>query len=97
MTGDIHAFMKQPCNAHFVFANLVQHQVMFCGKTAAARKPILARLTQLGVGSESPQATAELGGIPVHLPFSPLFKGILKNIREVECGQFRENDGKISP
>jgi hypothetical protein len=26
-----------------------------------------------------------------------LFEGILKNIREVERGQFRENDCKISP
>lgn len=97
MMGDIHPFMKQPCNAHFVFSNLVQHQVMFCGKTAAARKPILARFTQLWIDGELPQATVELGGIPVHLPFSPLFKGILKNIREVECGQFRENDCTISP
>lgn len=97
MTGDIHPFMKKPCNAHFVFSNLVQHKVMFCGKTAAARKPILARLTQLWVGSESPQATAELGGIPVHLPFSPLFEGILENIGEIERGQFRKNNCKISP
>ena len=97
MTGDIHPFMKKPCNAHFVFYNRVQDQVIFYRETAAGRIPILTRFTQLWIDGELPQATVELGGIQVHLPFSPLFKGILKNIREVECGQFRENDCKISP
>ena len=97
MTWDIHPFMKEPCNTHFVFYNRIQREVMFDGETAAARKPILTRLTQLWIGSELPHATVELGGIQIHLPFSPLFEGILKNIREVERGQFRENDCKISP
>lgn len=70
---------------------------MFDGKTAAARIPILTQLTQSGVGSELPQAPVELGSIRVHLPLTPLLEGVLKNIREVERGQFRKNDSKISP
>ncbi len=88
MTWDIHPFMKEPCNTHFVLYNRVQDKVMFDGETAAARKPILTRPTQLWIDGELPQATVELGGIQVHLPFAPLFEGILKNIREVECGEF---------
>jgi len=97
MTWDIHPFMKNPCNAHFVRDNRVQHKVMFYGETAAARIPILTWFTQLWIEGELLQATVELGGIQIHLPFSPLFEGILKDIREVERGQFRENDCKISP
>lgn len=97
MTWDIHPFMKKPCNAYFVCDNRVQDKVMFYGETAAARIPILTRFTQLWIDGELPQATVELGGIHVHLPFSPLFEGILKKIREVERGQFRENDCRISP
>lgn len=97
MTWDIHSLMKNPCNAHFVCDNRVQDSVMFYGETAAARIPILTRFTQLWVDSELPQTTVERGGIQVHLPFAPLFEGILKDIREVERGQFRENDSKISP
>ncbi len=97
MTWDIHPFMKNPCNAHFVCDNRVQDQVMFYGETAAARIPILTRFTQLWIDGELPQTTVELGGIQVHLPFAPLFEGILKDIREVERGQFRKNDSTISP
>lgn len=70
---------------------------MFYGETAAAGIPILTRLTQLWIDGELPQATVELDGIDIHLPFALLFEGILKNIREVQRGQFRENDCTISP
>ncbi len=88
MAWNIHPFMKEPCNAYFVFDNRVHHEVMFYRETTAARIPILARFTQLRVGGKLPQATVELGGIQVHLPFAPLFEGILKNVGEVEGGQF---------
>lgn len=97
MAWDIHPVMKKPCNAHFVFYNRVQHEMTLYGETAATRIPILARLTKLWIDGELPQATTELGGIQVHLPFAPLFEGILKNIREVERSQLRKNDYKISP
>lgn len=97
MTWDIHPFMKEPCNTHFVFHNCVHHEMMFYRETTAARIPILTWLTQLWIGSELSQATVELSGIQVHLPFAPLFEGILKNVREIERGQFRENDCTISP
>jgi len=97
MTWDIHPFMNKSCNAYFVCDDRVQDKVMFYGETAAAGIPILTRITQLWIDGELLQATVELGGIDIHLPFSPLFEGILKNIREVERGQFRENDCKISP
>ena len=87
MTWDIHPFMDKPCNTHLVFYHRVQHKVTFYWETAAAWIPILTRLTQLWIDGELPQATVEPGGIQVHLPFAPLFKGILKNVREVECGQ----------
>jgi len=97
MAWDIHPFMEKPCNAHFVCDNRIQDKVMFDGETAAARIPILTWLAQLWVGGKLPQTTIELSSVQVHLPFAPLFEGILKNIREIERGQFRENDCKISP
>lgn len=97
MPGDIHPFMNKPRNTYFASDNHVHHGVMFYGETAAARIPILARLTQLWIDGELPQATVELGGIQVHLPFAPLFEGILKNVGEVERGQFRKNDRTLSP
>ena len=88
MTWDIHPFMKEPCNAYFVSDNRVHHEVMFYRETAAARIPILARFPQLWIDGKLPQSTIELGGIQVHLLSAPLFKGILKNVGEIERGQF---------
>ena len=88
MTWEIHPFMKESCNAYFVSDNCGHHEVMFYRETAAARIPILARFPQLWIDGKLPQATVELGGIQVHLPSAPLFKGILKNVGEIERGQF---------
>ena len=97
MAWGIHPFVKKPRHSHFMSYNSVQYEVMFDGEAAAAWMPIVTWLTQLWIHGELSQATVELGGIAVHLPFAPLFKGILKDIREVECSQFREEDSKISP
>gem|GEM_PF-5589701 len=54
MSWHIHPFMKKPSHAHFLCFNLIQHEVMFDGKTAAARIPIVTRLTQSGIGGKLP-------------------------------------------
>ena len=97
MPWHIHPFMKNSGNAHFPFDNHVQRKVVFNRVTATARIPIFARLAQSGIGRQLLQATVEPGGIRVHLPLAPSLKGILKNIREIEGGELRKNNGQFSP